>query len=310
MEKAEQAAFVATLKGQLDAFRAGSDARLQKLSSAVATARARIESQLQLASRVILLAERCREFESAGERTVPVPMPDVAVGPVQGTVVAGPAASTRTAIGLLLSHPASGEAGQQQQPESPSASSPTLVAATVALTSGALVPVGLTAARHGLVPRADGLLGEAAVAAGAAMARQGGAEAWDVVQPGVVTAGGTRAAVPSAAAAFNSEHQQQQLRRESEGGAAAAVSWRDPSDAEGEALEASAAEQTASARKQAESQLPPDGTRLLAETADSAEIDALELFWRRYNRALLDSLVLERQKVALAEENAGLQVRR
>lgn len=369
MEKAEQSSFVAALKAQLDAFRARSDGRLQRLSGAVMAARSRLESQvgseapgrewvchsegpflappsitpsplhlllclppqLQLATRILLLAERCREFESAGERVVPVPQPDVAVGPTEGTVVAGPAASTRTAIGLLLSHPASSASSSRDATSTaaagggegePPAPSPTLVAATVALTSGALVPVGLTAARHGLVPRADGLLGDAAVAAGAAMRDQaqasraavaaggeagrrgGGAEeaiatgVWDIVTPGPASPGGraVTAEAPRATVAWRELLQQQHSSS---------------SDA---ALEETAREQTAAARLASSSPpaalpLLPDGSRLLAEVADSSEMDSLDLFWRRYSRALLDALVLERQKAALVEENAGLQVR-
>lgn len=282
--------------------------------------------QLQLASRILLLAERCREFETAGERVVPVPMPDVAVGPAEGTVVAGPAASTRTAIGLLLSHPLQ-QQGQQQQTGGdgaeaaaaatgaggspalqPAPSSPALVAATVALTSGALVPVGLTAARHGLVPRADGLMGDAAALASAALRQHLGTDAggvprssssWNVVRPSSSSA----TAAPGAAAeggVLTSE-----APRASAGGSRAF-----PSDA---ALEASAAEQTLAAATASAALQPPaaaaDGSRILAEVADSSEMDALDLFWRRYNRVLLDTLVLERQRAALAEENAGLQVR-
>jgi hypothetical protein len=46
---------------------------------------------------------------------------------------------------------------------------------------------------------------------------------------------------------------------------------------------------------------------LIRDTITGGELDALELFWRRFNKVLLDKLALERRRADAAAENARLR---
>ncbi|RYY32615.1 hypothetical protein EON62_05145 [archaeon] len=48
-------------------------------------------------------------------------------------------------------------------------------------------------------------------------------------------------------------------------------------------------------------------SELMKDTLMSGELDALELFWRRYNKALLDKLAAQRYKESLEKENRELR---
>jgi len=265
-EKVEQAGHVAALKARLDAFRAQSDGRLQKLSVAVRSARSTMDSNVALASRILQAAERCRQLEGEGDKVWPQPIADVAAGTEEGAVIAGPGASTRAGAALSAAASAAGEgagggvvvssvSGRVAAPSMPGLLH--LQAATTTVTSGALVPTELTAARHGFVPRADADGGavERAKSAGVALA---------ATLSGTASGGGD-GALSSAMAALDD------------------VAYAD-----------------VKAAAELES-------KLMRDTVESGELDALDLFWRRYNKALMEQLVLERRRAALAAENAQLK---
>jgi hypothetical protein len=204
-----------------------------------------MEEQLALASRVLQLAERCRQLEGEEEKTLPVPIPDVAAGENGGAV-----AAPTGALGMTMAR----GTGTLQVPTSPTAAA--AAAGAAAMTVGALVPPELTAARHGFAPKVDGVTGTATT----------------------LTATGMRAAVAPARGDGEAPS-----AAEDDAGAATAAT-----DAE---AEAAAALESA----------------LMRETLESGELDALDLFWRRLNRALLDKLLMERRREALAAENAQLK---
>ncbi|RYG51554.1 hypothetical protein EON67_03130, partial [archaeon] len=114
-EKLEQAAHVAALKARLEAFRASSDARLQRCSVAVRDAASVLESHVHLASCILQDAERCRQLEGEEERVWGAPVPDVAAGVGAGSVVAGPCASTRVAAAIRAGVQAGGGAEESTE---------------------------------------------------------------------------------------------------------------------------------------------------------------------------------------------------
>jgi hypothetical protein len=265
-EKVEQAGHVAALKARLDAFRAQSDGRLQKLSVAVRSARSTMDSNVALASRILQAAERCRQLEGEGDKVWPQPIADVAAGTDEGAVIAGPGASTRAGAALAAAATAASGAGDavvsavSGRAMAPAPGLLHLQAATTTITSGALVPSVLTAARHGYVPRADadGGMVERAKSAGVALA--------STLTGAAGGAGGLGEGALSAAMAALDD-----------------VAYAD-----------------VKAAAEVES-------KLMRDTVESGELDALDLFWRRYNKALMEQLVLERRRGALAAENAQLK---
>lgn len=283
-EKAEQAAHVAALKSKLDAFRAQSDARLQKLSVAVRAARAEMETQVALASRILQAAERARQSEGEHDKIWPVPIPDVAAASQPGVenadgtmqegsvvVISGPAASSRAAVAMLggtgdmtgVLTATGGRSGVTL------GDTRTLAAAAGSMTAGSIIPLAFTAARHGLVPRADGDAAalQSASAQATALADHVKAVTLAAFGPGAEGAPGDAdaAAMEEARAALGDE-------------------------ALLDLAEAARVEST-----------------LMRETMESGELDALDLFWRRYNKALVEKLVMERQRERLAAANAELR---
>jgi hypothetical protein len=254
-EKAEQAKHVASLKTRLDNFRAQSEGRLQKLSVAVRESRARMDSQAGVASRILQAAERCRQLEASEDKVWPVPIPDIAAGPEAGTIVAGPGASTRAANALM-------SAAEAEYPPITSSDQRVthpahLKAATSAMTSGALIPMEATAARHGYIPRTDG-------------------------------AESTKASIAAAGAEFATSML---------GHTANATAVVQHAVA---AMEDAAFADIATAAEVE--------SKLMRSTIESGELDALDMFWRRYNKALLEKLVLDRRKQQLREENEQLRL--
>lgn len=250
-EKNEQASHVAALKSRLDAYRTNADARLQQLTLTVRAARSEMEKQLALASRILQLAERCRQFEGEGEKIIPVPVPDITVGEDAGGAAGGAGVATGVGGSLMATRGA-----------------PTAATATATLTAGDLVPLEMTAARHGFVPKVDGVRAPSAVARPSLSA----------------TAAARGAMAPDAAMGGDEEG----AAVTEEGGTAGTAGSVSPTNAD---LEAAASLES----------------QLMRETIESGELDALDLFWRRYNRTLLEKLVMERRREALAAENAQLQ---
>lgn len=261
---------MAGLKARLDAFRAQSDARLQKLSVAVRSARSTMDSSVALASRILQAAERCRQLEGEGDKIWAMPIPDVAAGAEAGSVIAGPAAATRAGAAMLSSSGEGAAVLSSTSSRAGASESADMRAATATVTSGALVPMELTAARHGFVPRADSDAAHRRTSPSAAAASAGGEEAGAGAGAGVGSGGAS------------------------------------PIPLRAEALDAAVAAMDAAAYADVRAAAELE-SRLMRETVESGELDALELFWRRYNKALMDKLVLERRRDALRAENEQLQ---
>lgn len=351
------------LKGRLANFRALSDERLLRLSSAAREARAQMEEHVALATRLLTTAERCRPLQSAAERAMPIPIPDIAAGPSGDTLLAGPAAGVRAA-GALRALGAKGAQAAEPllaghhglEPDHDDASmladgvtiggiaarahapagitsmtldayrggsaapSPTstlfaqtvdhvdseapaawasggtveaaagsdhhdgIAAARGIMTAGGLVPSALTAARHGFLPLLDGRAG----AASSTSPRAAGATA---KAAGATSAGGSQSAAVAAVSGLGRNSPTE-------------IGAQHAADAETVAAEAGHDDAIMHADLLAAADVE---SQRLRDIIEGGEAEALELFWRRCNNAILESLAVRRARDAAAAENARLR---
>lgn len=198
-------------------------------------------------------------MEGGTDKIWPVPIPDVAAGPEAGTILAGPGASSRAAAAMLSA--GGGDSGDVITATGARVISDAsrIRAATAALTSGALVPLEATAARHGYIPRSDLEVTPASRAHALVVTQE--------MMSGTffAKAGGESTVLDHALSSLD---------------------------------EAAYADVAAAAQTE---------STLMRQTIESGELDALDLFWRRYNKALLEKLVLDKRRAQLKAENDELR---
>lgn len=234
-QKAEQQAHLLALKARLEKFRALSDARLNTLSKHAAKTRATLRQQLDLATRVLTLAERVRQLEGDQERVEPFRVPDVAAGPEPGSLLVGPHAAIKAAGLSAATSMVEGAEGEEGGALEEAVTLP-FTAEMAVISAGGLVPPEMTAISQGFTPLLDGQPSTATPAV--------------ETMPSIVTA---------------------------------------PSATQPLALG-----------------LQPESA-LLRSTLEDGELEALDLFWRRFNSGLLTTMTWEQRREQLASENRRLK---
>jgi hypothetical protein len=226
------------------------------------------------------IAERCRQLESKPEQVTPVPIADVAATPSGDgaetelgadatAVVAGPAAAVRITTANLAAALANREGGTARR-DVAGAGAEAEAEAEAEAVAAALAAATATLTAGGIVPPE------------LTAARHGLLPRTD----GRLPAAAANAAALTQTVALRAEAAAAGLTTAARGTTTAALAAQANAD-----LDAAAALEST----------------LMRETIASGELDALDLFWRRYNRALLDKLVAERRRAELTDENARLQ---